>query len=118
MPKIISIHEYTLKPGAVEEQFVRAILKAKDGGLLTLPGLEDCYFAKRIKGSGGNCYTALWIYENKEAWEKLWGTAGNPIPFEEYPTNWQIWDRQVLGPFLDRDPDMIDFGSYREIIGI
>jgi hypothetical protein len=118
MPRIISIHEYSLRSDANEEQFEQTILKAKDDGLLSLPGLEISFFGKGIKGSRGFCYIALWIYENNEAWENLWGTVHEPVPFEEYPKSWQTWERQVLAPFLDRDPDEIEYGSYQEIIGI
>ena len=41
MAKVISIHEYDLKPGAVEADFERAILEAERRGLFALPGLVD-----------------------------------------------------------------------------
>ena len=117
MSKIISVHEYSLRSDVLEEHFEQAILKAREDGLLSLPGLEACYFAKGIKGARGDHYIALWVYENREAWEKLWGTIDDLIPSEEYPIKWRIWERQVLAPFLDRDPDLIEYGSYQEITG-
>jgi hypothetical protein len=50
MSKVISIHEYVLKPGVSEQGFVKAILNAKERGLLRLPGLVDYYMVKGIRG--------------------------------------------------------------------
>ncbi len=115
MSKVISIHEYILKPGVKEEQFESAILSAKERGLLNLPGLVEFYFVKRISGSRHGLYAAVWVYESKEAWERLWGPVDNPLSKEDYPENWKVWENEVLSPFLDQDPDKIKFTSYQEL---
>ena len=79
MSKIISIHEYVLKPDADKKQFEKAIQKAKERGLLKLPGLVEYHFMKGIKGSRSGYYAAIWIYESREAWERIWGTPGFPL---------------------------------------
>ncbi len=50
MLKIISIHEYILKPGVSKPHFVKAILNTKEGGLLRQPGLAHYYLVKGIRG--------------------------------------------------------------------
>ncbi len=114
MPKVISIHEYTLKPGVDEAQFERAIQKARDRGLLRLPGLVEYHFVKGIRGSRRGRYAAIWVYESKEAWENLWGPPDQPRREQDYPENWKVWENEVLAPFLDRDPDKIEFTAYEE----
>jgi hypothetical protein len=114
MSKVISIHEYILKPDASERQFVKAILNAKERGLLRLPGLVDYYLVKGIRGFRHGLYAAVWVYESKEAWESLWGPKDKPINKTDYPENWKIWENEVLFPFLDQDPDKIKFTSYQE----
>ena len=114
MSKVISIHEYILKPGVSERGFVKAILNAKERGLLRLPGLVDYYLVKGIRGFRYGLYAAVWIYESKEAWESLWGPIDKPINKADYPENWKIWENEVLIPFLDQDPDKIKFTSYQE----
>ena len=114
MSKVISIHEYILKPDASERQFVKAILNAKERGLLRLPGLVDYYLVKGIRGFRHGLYAAVWVYESKEAWESLWGPIGKPINKTDYPENWKIWENEVLFPYLDQDPDKIKFTSYQE----
>ncbi|MGD8293794.1 MAG: hypothetical protein PVF37_18925 [Desulfobacterales bacterium] len=115
MSKVISIHEYILKPGVSERQFESAILGAKKRGLLNLTGLVDHYLVKGIRGSRNGLYAAVWIYESKEAWENLWGPIDEPISKADYPENWKSWENEVLLPFLDQDPDNINFTSYREL---
>jgi len=112
MSKIISIHEYVLKPEVDPQQFEQAILQAKQSGVLELPGLETVYFLRGIRGARKGCYAALWIYESREAWEKIWGPPEQPPPPEEYPPNWRIWEEKILKPFLDRDPDTITYTAY------
>jgi hypothetical protein len=73
MPKVISIHEYMLQPGVEEHQFANAVRMAQEGGLFRLPGLVAYHFVKGIKGARQGQYTAIWIYESREAWEALWG---------------------------------------------
>ena len=115
MSKVISIHEYILKPGVSERQFVKAILNAKERGLLRLPGLMDYYLVKGIRGFRNGLYAAVWIYESKEAWESLWGPIDEPVSKTDYPENWKVWENEVLFPFLDQDPDKINFTSYQEL---
>ncbi|NIR47326.1 hypothetical protein GWO43_02475 [candidate division KSB1 bacterium] len=115
MPKVITIHEYILKPEADEKQFERAILEARDSGLLKLPGLTAYHFVKGLRGARKGSYTAIWIYESREAWEKVWGKPDNPPSKQDYPENWKIWEDQVLAPFLSQDPDTITFTAYEEL---
>jgi len=115
MSKVISIHEYILKPGVSERRFENAILETKKSGLLHLPGLVDYYLVKGIRGFRNGLYAAVWIYESKEAWESLWGPVGKPISKTDYPQNWKVWENEVLFPFLDQDPDEIQFTSYVEL---
>jgi len=115
MSKVISIHEYILKPGVSEQQFENAILNAKERGLLHLPGLVDYYLIKGIRGFRNGLYAAVWIYESKKAWERLWGPIDKPLSKTDYPQNWKVWENEVLFPFLDQDPDQIKFTSYRHL---
>ncbi len=115
MPKIISVHEYVLRPGVDEIQFENAIQKAHKSGLLKLPGLVEYKFVKGIKGSRKGYYAAIWVYESRQAWEKLWGSAENPRKKQDYPENWKVWEDEVLAPFLSQDPDRIEFTAYEEL---
>lgn len=115
MSRIVSIHEYELKPNADPAQFEAAIRQARDRNLLDLQGLVDYYLLKGIKGDRVDRYTAVWIYESRAAWEALWGTPENPLEKDDYPASWQTWEDEVLSPFLREDPDAICFTSYREL---
>ena len=115
MSKVISIHEYILKPGVNEEQFEKGVLNARERGLLCLPGLVDYYLVKGIRGFRNGLYAAVWVYESKEAWESLWGPLNKPLSKSDYPQNWKVWENEVLFPFLDQDPDKIKFTSYQEL---
>ena len=64
MSRVISVHEYILKPGVSERRFVNAILNAKKRGLLHLPGLVDYYLVKGIRGFRNGLYAAVWVYES------------------------------------------------------
>ena len=79
MRKVISIHEYILKPDVDEDQFEEAICNAQESDLLQLPGLEEYYLVRGIRGSRKGSYAAIWIYESKEAWEKLWSPLEKPL---------------------------------------
>ncbi|NIQ37269.1 MAG: hypothetical protein GTN81_01565 [Proteobacteria bacterium] len=114
MPKIISVHEYILKPGVDEKEFEQAIREAEKRDLLRLPGLVDHHFVKGIRGSRKGCYAAIWVYESREAWESLWGKADRPRRKEDYPGNWKIWEDEVLAPLLSQDPDRIAFTAYEQ----
>ncbi len=115
MARIISVHEYVLKACADEALFEDAIRKARGDNLLSLPGLVQYYFVKGIKGARRGSYTAIWVFEGKDEWERLWGPPDQPIPRDRYPENWKVWEGQVLAPFLDKDPHLIRFTSYEEL---
>ncbi len=115
MPKVISIHEYVLKPGVTGQQFENALHVARERGLLQLPGLVDYHVIKGIKGGRKGHFTAIWIYESREAWEALWGSVEHPRTKHEYPANWQVWEDELLAPLLTQDPDTITFTSYEEL---
>ena|SRR5215813_3871716 len=72
MGRVVSIHEYELKPGINVEQFEQVLRDAEARGLLLLPGLVAHYFVKGAKGVRRGGYAAVWIYESREAWEHLW----------------------------------------------
>ena len=74
MGRVVSIHEYELKPGTNIEQFEQVLRDAEARGLLQLPGLVAHYFVKGAKGVRRGGYAAVWIYESREAWEHIWGT--------------------------------------------
>jgi hypothetical protein len=115
MAKVISVHEYELKPGIVEADFERALHDAERRGLLDLPGLVEHHFLKGLKGARRGAYAAIWIFESREAWERLWGPPEAPRSPAEYPETWKVWENEVLAPFLTQDPDTIRFTSYQEI---
>ena len=115
MPKVISIHEYVLKPGVDAHQFENALRIAQGHGLFQLPGLLAYHVVKGIKGARQSQYTAIWIYESREAWEALWGSVEHPRRKHEYPANWQVWEDEILAPLLTQDPDTITFASYEEL---
>ena len=115
MAKVISVHEYELKPGVQDADFVRALHDAERHGLLDLPGLTTHHFLRGLKGAQRGAYTAIWIFESREAWERLWGTVEAPRLAAEYPESWKIWENAILAPFLTQDPDTIRFTSYEEV---
>jgi hypothetical protein len=117
MGRIISIHEYDLRPGVDISQFERTLREAEARGLLQLPGLVAHHFVKGAKGVRRGAYAALWIYESREAWERLWGTAEHPRPSREYPDTWRIWEEELLAPFLANRPDDLRFTAYEEVSG-
>ncbi len=112
MPEIISVHHYSLRPGVDGEAFERALRSARESGLLRLPGLIEQRFLRGVKGSRQGSFAALWVYESREAWERLWGSAARPRPRKDYPENWKVWEKEILAPFLDREPDRIEFTAY------
>jgi hypothetical protein len=115
MAKVISIHEYELKPGACSADFERAVRDAERSGLLDLPGLVEHHFLKELKGTRRGAYAAIWIFESREAWERLWGSPEAPRPATDYPDKWKVWENVILAPFLTQDPDKIGFTSYLEV---
>lgn len=78
MPSIMSIHEYVLKPDVEPRQFEPALATAQARGLLQLPGLVAYHFVKGLKGQRRGQYAAIWVYDSREAWERLWGTPDHP----------------------------------------
>ena len=115
MVKVISVHEYELRRDVEEATFERAVHDAEHRGLFDLPGLEGHHFLRGLKGARRGAYTAIWIFESREAWERLWGTVDAPRPASEYPEKWRIWENAILAPFLTCDPDTIRFTSYEEV---
>jgi hypothetical protein len=115
MGRIVSIHEYDLRPGVDTDQFEHALRDAEARGLLRLPGLVTHHFIKGIKGGRRGAYAAVWVYESREAWERLWGTLAHPRSPQEYPDTWKIWEGECLAPFLRTHPDAIRFTTYEEL---
>jgi hypothetical protein len=115
MGKVVSVHEYELKPGVQPADFERALRDAERRGLLDLPGLIGHHLLRGLKGARRDGYAAIWVFESREAWEKLWGPPDAPVPPAQYPQKWQVWENEVLAPFLTQDPDTIRFTSYEEI---
>jgi len=115
MGRIVSIHEYDLKPGITAEQFERVLRDAEARGLFQLPGLVAHHFVKGAKGARQGAYAAVWIYESREAWERLWGTPEDPRPPQEYPDAWKVWEQELLTPVLMDHPDAIRFTAYEEL---
>lgn len=104
-----------LKSEIDDEQFEQALGIAQERALFHLPGLADYHIVKGIKGSRKGCYTDIWIYESREAWEALWGPVDEPRNKHEYPANWQVWENELLAPLLSQEPDTITFTSYEEL---
>ncbi len=115
MARMISIHEYELKPGIDPERFEQTLRDAEAQGLFELPGLVAHHFVKGVKGARRDAYAAIWVYESREAWERLWGIPEHPRKPAEYPEQWRIWENQLLAPVLSGHPDAIRFTSYEEL---
>jgi hypothetical protein len=116
MPHIISIHEYVLRPGVEPQQFEQALASAHTRGLLQLPGLVAYHFVKGLRGERRGGYAAVWVYDSRAAWERLWGAPESPRTQDEYPDNWRQWEEEVLAPFLSQDPDRITFTAYEAFV--
>jgi hypothetical protein len=115
MARIISIHEYDLRLGINPARFEQALRDAETRGLFDLPGLTAHHFVKGVKGARPHAYAAVWVYESREAWERLWGTPEQPREPTEYPAKWRIWEEELLGPILSGHPDAIRFTAYEEL---
>src|SRR4029434_8459753 len=109
MARIISIHEYDLKPGSNPARFEQALRDAEARGLFNLPGLMAHHFVTRVKGSTRSAYAAVWVYESREAWERLWGTLEHPREPTENPAKWRIWGERRRGRILSRTYAAIRF---------
>jgi hypothetical protein len=114
MGKVISIHEYELKPDVEVSDFEHALHIAEDQELFQLPGLVGRHFIKGLKGSRIGKFAAIWVYESRDVWEDLWGPPDQPRESAEYPENWQKWEK-LLEHFLAQDPDEIVFTAYEEV---
>lgn len=117
MGRVVSVHEYELKPGVDPAAFEQAVREAEIRGLLRLPGLVEYRFLRGIKGARRDKYAAVWIYESRDAWQRLWGTPDAPRRFPDYPENWRIWEEEILAPLLSEIPDAIAFTAYDELPG-
>ena len=115
MARLISVHEYELKPGVDPERFEQTIRDAETRGLFDLPGLIAHHFVRGVKGARREAYAAVWVYESREAWERLWGTLEQPRRPEAYPDKWRIWEQELLAPILSGHPDAIRFTAYEEL---
>lgn len=115
MGRIVSVHEYELRESVQGKDFELAIERARDRGLLQLPGLIDFYFLRGLRGVREGRYAAIWIYESRKTWERLWGAIDKPVGKEEYPAQWITWEAEVLAPFLTSDPDRIVYTAYEVI---
>lgn len=114
MGRVISVHEYALKPEADAVKFEATVRKAEAAGWLKIPGLIAHYFLKGIRGDRAGTYAMVWIYESEEAWARIWGPVDEPAGKNEYPATWIRWE-EALAPFLSADPDQIRFTSYRQL---
>ena len=114
MKKVISVHEYQLKNNISDAQFESAVENARSRKLFSLPGLIDYYFLRRIRGTREVSYTAIWIYKNRDSWEKIWGEKNNPLPKNQYPEKWKIWEDEILAPLITQESDRIQYAAYEE----
>src|SRR5258706_15296985 len=94
MTRVISVHEYELRPEWPPEAFERAIRDAEQRGLFDLPGLAAHYFLRGLKGQRRGPYAAIGLFDSAEAWEALWGPVDDPRPPDDYPERWEIWVRE------------------------
>lgn len=113
---IISTHHYELAQTATEDDFYEAVEEAEQRDLFTLSGLSDYRFLRGIRRNRMDKFAALWVWESREAWRKLWGSVGDPIDKENYPEKWLVWEDEILNPILSSDPDDIDYTAYDELI--
>ncbi len=114
MAQAISVHEYVLKPGVGARAFEQAVDDAAGRGCFDLPGLIDYKFVRRLRGSRPAHYAAIWTYESRDAWARLWGEPGHAKPRDQFPTQWKVWEDEILAPLLDRDPQFIEYAAYEE----
>lgn len=112
--RVTSVHEYVLAPGVDPEAFEAAVRAAEQRGLFDLPGLVEYRFVNKLRGSRPAHFAAIWTYESREAWARLWGGVDDPIPRDRFPDNWKVWEDELLAPLLDRDPQFIEYAAYEE----
>lgn len=111
--RIVSLHLYKLQPGIEPEALKQAARAAAELGLFNLEGLEQWTFGARVKGRLPCDACSIWVYSSLEVWQALWGPAQAPLPPEDYPAGWRVWEEDYLAPLLDRPPDRIDFSSFQ-----
>ncbi len=116
MGQVFSLHEHELKPGVETSAFEDAIQRLRRRGVPALPGLTGFRLVRSIKGKRRGRFAALWTYESRETWERLWGPPDQPRPRSAYPASWRAWE-ETLQPFLDAEPDQIAFTVYEEFFG-
>lgn len=115
---IASIHRYKLARSADPSDFHDAVNEATRRELFeTIPGLVNYQIMRGIKGERTEEFAAVWMYKSREAWRDVWGPVENPVPKEEYPKEWLIWENELLEPILAEDPDEIEYTSYEIIAG-
>lgn len=103
---VISVHEHELREGVDQEEYERVLEQAlKD--LHDIPGLQTVFVLKSFKGSRARKWAVIWIWENKKAIIKNFGTTDAPI----MPPAWIAYEN-TIAPFLDRHPDTITFSAY------
>lgn len=112
---VISVHHYELAPGVSDEEFVAAAHSAEDRGFLDLPGLVSHHLVRGLKGSRKNGFAAIWVYESRAAWERLWGPPDSPKRRKQQPDGWRKFEDEVLAPLLAEHPDAIDYTAYEEV---
>lgn len=116
MKQIVCVHEYVLKSGVSGKDFELAIKTAELESLFNLPGLENHYFVRGVKGNRKGQYAAVWVYRNRQVWEKLWGRPDKPVGKDNYPETWKRWENDILARLIEGEPDKIVYTSY-EVIG-
>ena len=112
MARVISVHEYVLAPGVESQAFEDAVQTAEEQELFDLPGLVEYRFVEKLRGSRPARYAAVWIYEDRDAWQSTWGSVEEPMPREQYPRKWRIWEDELLAPLLDREPQFVEYAAY------
>lgn len=115
MAPVLSLHSYQLAAGVDASELARAFARARAQGLFDLPGLLEVRLLHGIRGQQKGEWAALWIYESRQAWQALWGPVEEPHGPADYPQAWRRWERELLAPLLDRDPDTIILTAYQQV---
>ncbi len=103
---IYAIHEHELRSGvdiARYESDVAAALQQ-----MKVPGLLQVVHLKGFHGKRVDSYAVVWIFENAEALTLNFGAPEQ----RKFPADWFYYETVVLAPYLDRDPDTIDYTDY------